>query len=114
MRGVSGIGISSSSISSSRRLVVENLSGLAGGLRSPKPGAGPAFRLLLCPGTRLIGLSSSANLSLAAAVATHGVGLSSGGEEDDDESSRAMAIERCGWVEKKLEEVGVPTWDSDS
>lgn len=44
---------------------------------------GPLARLLLCPGTFLIGLSSSASFSLAVAFATPhaGVGLSSAGDE---------------------------------
>jgi len=66
-------------------------SGLAGKLLplSPMnmlrpPSSIAPFKLLLCPGTLRIGLSSSANLNLAAALAIPhaGVGLSSGGDDD--------------------------------
>ena len=70
---------------------MENLSGLVGGLLAfsvakkilcPSPALA---KLRLCPGTLLIGLSSSTNFNLAVALATPhaGVGLSSGGEDDD-------------------------------
>lgn len=56
------------------------------------PSSPTLARLRLCPGTLLIGLSSSTNFNLAVALAIPqaGVGLSSTGEEDGLESSLTM------------------------
>ena len=97
-RGVSGMKDESSSIP---RWVVEYLRGLVGAARTRSAIKNtsscpfiPGARLLLCPGIRRTGLASSANFSLAVALATPqaGVGLSSIGELDDSiDSSLGMA-----------------------
>lgn len=92
MSGVVAIrGDPSSSSSSIMTCPPMPLSGLAGkplplspmNMLRPPSSIAP-FRLLLCPGTLRIGLSSSASLNLAAALAMPhaGVGLSSGGDDD--------------------------------
>lgn len=97
IRGVVAIrGDPSSSSSSIMTCPPIPFSGLAGNplplspikmLRPPSSIA--PFKLLLWPGTLRIGLSSSASLSLAAALAIPhaGVGLSSGGDDDLPEPS---------------------------
>jgi hypothetical protein len=102
--GVGGKDSESSPSSMICRFVVEYLSGLVGCLdpdaeKTPSFPFGPGLRLLLCPGTRLIGLSSSTNLNLAVAPTTPqaGVGLSSNGDEPSGDPS-SILISECNLV----------------